>query len=289
MSSRSHLIRLASSLPKGHARRRSILAQLMQEAPTASSKKAQQDKTALQGSTEAFIEWVLLTQKPMTPAAVERFLETKLGREPTQPTPRAAPRKGPLVVGEGVMVDKTKNTNPVNVDACETYHNRAGTVESVSDEGVTIAFYKGDALKATNELSGDKQYFDGLTTGKDSGLYRWSPNNYAENAEKKILFEVVYTKDENTKVDTRSVELVQKYVDMGDQKGENRSRVYYTGYVNAFAYGKDGTMYFGMAAQQREGRPTIINPSKGKVLYIGIAGKRPGGWISAAQDLGLDV
>jgi hypothetical protein len=35
--------------------------------------------------------------------------------------------------------------------------------------------------------------------------------------------------------------------------------------------------------------PTAVNPKKGKLLYIGVAGKRPGGWMEEAVQLGLRV
>ena len=66
MLDRNSLIRLAASLPKGDARRRQILAEL-------------QSKMALAKDTEDFIEWVLATKSKMAPAAVERYVEQKLG------------------------------------------------------------------------------------------------------------------------------------------------------------------------------------------------------------------
>jgi len=62
--------------------------------------------------------------------------------------------------------------------------------------------------------------------------------------------------------------------------------MYYSGYVGKFTYNKEGEMYFTMSMQGRD-TPTTINPSKGKLLYIGIAGKRPGGWKAEAEKLGL--
>ena len=205
----------------------------------------------------------------------------------TEPTAGTPAKRGPLQMGETVLVNARNNTNPLNVDACDAYHNRVGMVDAISSEGVTVAFYRGDAESPSTDLSGDKQFFDGLKTGKTSGLYRWTPKPaYQEGAVKKgTLFEVVYLRA-GQRVDQRSMEQIERYVDMGEQRGQSRSRVYYSGYVGKFAYGKDGSMYFALSAQQRD-RPTFISPKKGQVLYIGLAGKRPGGWKAQAAEMGL--
>lgn len=244
-------------------------------------------KVALAKDTEDFIEWVLATQEKMNPNAVQRFLEQKLGREPVEPIPGKKRNTGPLQKGETVLVNARNNTNPLNVDACEAYHNRVGMVEDVGDGGLTIAFYTGNAETPSTTLSGDKHFFDGVQSGKKSGLYRWTPKTtYQEHAVgKKVLLEVVYLRA-GQRVDQRSIEQIERYVDLGEQKGENRSRVYYTGLVGKFAYGKDGDMYFALSSQQRD-RPTFISPAKGKVLYIGVAGRRPAGWKQEAVEMGL--
>lgn len=281
--SRSQMIRFAASLPAGSPQRRQILDRLQ----AGMDRSASVEKLAISEDTENFIEWALKTRAPMKPDAVERLIESATGMTPKAPEAKAPRKTGSLAVGETVLVDKYKNTNPVNTEACEQYHNRVGMVESATSSGVSIAFYRGDAENPSTELSGDKQYFDGLATGKSSGLYRWTPKpSYAAGGEgKKVLFELVYLR-EGQNVDRRSVEQIEKYVDIGEQKGENRSRVYYTGSVINFAYGQDGTMYFGLAAQQRD-RPTFINPSKGKLLYVAPLGRRPKGWKQEAMELGL--
>jgi hypothetical protein len=276
---RSSLIRLASSLPKGSPQRKAILAGLL--------KSGTYNKEAGNQNTEDFIEWVLATQKPMNPTVVQRFIEAKTGREPKAPADKTPPKKGPLMVGETVLIDKTKNTNPVNVDACEAYHNRVGTIESSTSDGLVVALYKGDSDKPSTELSGDKQYFDGLTSGKGTGLYRWTPRtDYAQGAAKGTIFEAVYLKSGQTAPSARDLEMIEKYIEMGEQKGENRSRVYYTGPIVTFAYNKEGSMYFGMATAQRD-YPVTMNPTDGKLLYIGVLGKRPKGWENDAAQLGL--
>lgn len=271
-----HLIRTAAALPGGSADRRNLLAAI---------------KVAIAPDTEDFVEWVLATQKPMSESEMVRFLEAKLGR-----TPDPAPAKGqsgrkspttPLAVGEKVMVDKTKNANPLNTDACEQYHNRVAQIAEVTNEGLIVQFYRGNMDSWADELTGEKQLFNGFQSGQKSGLYRWTPKSaIVENStDKKILFECVYLRG-GTSVDTRRMEQIEQYVEQGVLKGESRSTVYYTGLVGRFAENQQGEVYFGLVAQQRD-VPTFINPKKGQLLYIGVAGKRPGGWKEEAVKLGL--
>lgn len=273
-----HMIRTAAALPEDSADRRNLLAAI---------------KVAIAPDTEDFVEWVLATQKPMSESEMVRFLETKLGR-----TPDPAPAKGqsgrkspttPLSVGEKVMVDKTKNANPLNTDACEQYHNRVAQIAEVTNEGLIVQFYRGNMDSWADELTGEKQLFNGFQSGQKSGLYRWTPKSaIVENStDKKILFECVYLRG-GTSVDTRRMEQIEQYVEQGVLKGESRSTVYYTGLVGRFAENQQGEVYFGLVAQQRD-VPTFINPKKGQLLYIGVAGKRPGGWMEEAVKLGLRV
>jgi len=152
---------------------------------------------------------------------------------------------------------------------------------------LTIAFYKGDNEHPSTELSGDKQYFDGLASGKTTGLYRWTPKPaYAESGDgSRRMFEVVYIRKGQT-VDQRSMEQIESYIERGTQKGENRRRVYYSGRIINLAISKKGQTYFSMAVQQRD-RPVFMNPTEGKVLYIGPIGGRPSGWERDAIEMGL--
>ncbi len=279
-------LRIASNLPKGHPKRLQAIASVLKQVKASGGETT---KTALSTDTEDFIEWVLASQEPMNPNSVQRFLEAKSGREPKAPEDKKPAKKGPLAIGETVMIDKTKNVNPVNVDACEQYHNRVGTVDSNTSDGMVIAFYKGDTDRPSTELSGDKQFFDGLTSGKDTGVYRWTPRtDYMAGAASMVQFEAIYLRADQTAPDQRRMEVIEKYIEMGEQKGENRSRVYYSGPLVGFAYSKKGTMYFSLATSQRD-YPVSMNPTEGKLLYIGILGKRPAGWKQDAIEKGLAV
>jgi hypothetical protein len=270
------MIRTAAALPKGSDARRQLVSAI---------------KVAISPDTADFVGWVLATQDAMKEDDMVRFLEAKLGR-----TPDPAPAKGqsgrkspttPLAVGEKVMVDRTKNANPLNTDACEQYHNRVGQISDVTNEGLVVAFYRGNMDSWADDLTGEKQLFNGFQSGQKSGLYRWTPKSAIvdSSTDKKILFECVYLRG-GTTVDTRRMEQIKQYVEQGLSRGESRSEIYYTGLVGRFAENQQGEVYFGLVAQQRD-VPTFINPKKGKLLYLGVAGKRPGGWKEEAVKLGL--
>jgi hypothetical protein len=271
------MIRTAASLPKDDPDRRLLVAAI---------------KVAIAPDTEDFVEWVLATHKPMTESEMVRFLELKLGRTPT-PAPakgQSGRKTGPLDIGEKVSIDKTKNTNTLNTDACELYHNRVGLVSEKATEGLVIQLYRGNVDIFSEELTNEKQFFNGFASGAKTGLYRYTPKSaYVEaNVDKGTLFEAVYLSG-GVNVDTRRMEQIEEYINKGTLQGENRSTVYYTGNIGRFAENQQGEVYFSIVAQQRDTTATTMNPKKGKLLYIGVAGKRPGGWKEEAIQLGLRV
>ena len=272
-----HMIRTAAALPEGSADRRALLAAI---------------KVAIAPDTEDFVEWVLATQKPMSESEMVRFLEAKLGRTP-DPAPakgQSGRKTGPLEVGEKVSIDKTKNTNTLNTDACEQYHYRVGLVSEKTAEGLVLQFYRGNKDLWTEDLTSDKQLFNGFASGAKTGLFRYTPkSDYVDsNVDKKILFECVYLRG-GTSIDTSRTEQIEQYVERGTLQGEARSTVYYTGLVGRFAENQRGEVYFSLVAQQRDSTATTLNPKTGQLLYIGVAGKRPGGWMEEAVKLGLRI
>ena len=269
----AQMIRFAASLPDERDRRALVAA----------------IRVAVSPDTEDFVEWVLATQKSMTESEVTKFLEAKLGRTP-DPAPlkgQSGRKSGALDVGEKVLVDKTKNTNTLNTDACAQYHNRVGQVSEKTPEGLVIQFYDGDNNTPSNTLTQEKQLFNGFLSGAKSGLYRWTSRvDYQETSVgKKVLLEVIYLRG-GEQVDTRRMDMIEEYVDKGVIQGENRSTIYFTGLVGRFAENQQGEVYFSLSTMQRD-TATSINPTKGKVLYIGVAGHRPGGWMEDAVKLGL--
>jgi hypothetical protein len=273
MTIRSQVIRLASQYPKGHPYRQQLLATL--------------GKVAIRPETEAFITWALQKDDRWSASATQKFVEKVTGEEPIQPVDAPTPKRGPLEVGEKVLCDRYRNTNPQNVDECEQYHDRVGLVKDRTAEGLTVQFY----IKDTDQLdAGAVASFNGNQSGKATGLYRWTPKaDYQEGAVgRKALVECVYLRGGTQQPPQRDIDALKVYVERGLARGEHRSDIYYTGYVGKFAYNQQGQVYFVLSSQQRD-RPTAINPVVGKVLYIGLAGRRPGGWLDEARSMGIEV
>lgn len=275
------MIRTASALPKGSAERMHLVAAL---------------KMAVAVTTKDFIDWVLATQKPMSGSNAQTFIQTMLGRKPdpaAEVDPGAAPSVikclVPLEVGQKVKVDRYKNKNTQNIEACEEYHDRGGKISAITPSGVMVQFYGGTADRPSASLTQEKRLFDGFMSGSASGLYRWTPRTDVQQTQitdkgfKKHLFEVVYlAKSKTGAVDKTRLEGIQNYLN----NGPNRSNVYFTGTIVGFAISKKGQMYFRLSATQRTD-PVTMSPGVGKLLYIGLAGKRPKGWEIEAAKLGI--
>jgi hypothetical protein len=291
MSQFDRLIARAASLPQGHPERRKILASLSERFPA--PRVATHDRIAISGSTEDFVEWVIATKMddPMKPGEVERYLEDYLNRKPEVPVDGApsSRKTGPLQEGEKVRVDKNKSPASSNADACALYHNRVGVVTKVTQEGVTIAFYEGDVDRPSTDLTGDKQFFEGTASGGKTGLYRHTPRtDYREHAvDVGTQFELVYFKG-GDKVDVTRAENIEAMRERAALRGQHLSSNYMTGQVGKFAYSKAGELYFTITSLHRD-TPTTISPTKGKLLYLGVLGKRPSGWKEEAVKLGLHI
>lgn len=274
MTLRAHIIRLAHANP---ALRPHLLPLL---------KESGVGKTAIAKDTEDFIAWALERDQAWSESEVQRFLERVLGREPSYPSEAPSSRKtGPLDVGEKVLADKFRNTNEMNVEVVEKYHDRVGFVKDKTPEGLVVQFYRPD----TDEPDpGAVAFFNGFASGKATGLYRWTPKPDYQQGTDRVLLEVVYLRGGQTPPPQRDIDALREYIESGLARGEQRSEVYYSGYVGAFAFSKEGNLYFTLSAQQRD-RPTTISPKKGRLLYIGIAGRRPGGWKAEWQRMHPEV
>ena len=203
---RSKDIKKAATLPVGHPYRRQLLAALAPDTPLA--------KVAFKKETEAFVTWALQKNEPISPSQVQRFIERVTGREPIEPASAPKPRRGPLEEGETVIVDKYRNTNPLNADVAEEFHDQVGTVVRKSPEGLTVQFENGKTA-----------FFEGQKAGKATGLYRWTPKaQYQERAVgKKALIELVYLRGGTRPPPQRDIDALEAYVERGLARGENRS------------------------------------------------------------------
>jgi len=206
---RSEAIHLAASFPAGSEDRVQILASLNEE---------QILKMAISKDTEAFLSWALQRNDEMSPSSVERFLEKVTGHEATQPVDAVKPKRGPLEEGEIILCDAHRNGNPQNVEACEKYHDRVGVVKGRTPEGLVIQFYRKDTDQPE---SGAVAFFDGVASGKGTGLYRWTMKaDYQERAVSNMaLLEIVYLRGGTTPPPQRDIDALQKYVEEGLSRG----------------------------------------------------------------------
>lgn len=186
---------------------------------------------------------------------------------------RPKAKRGKIEVGENVRIDRNGNQNEANVAICEEWHDEQGEVVKVSGGETTIKFrYPRQA----------EVIFNGDKPGKSSGFYRQKPMD----AKNKTMMEFVYTKDPLGRPPTKTrEESVDQYIERGFGP-QSRSWNYYSGPVNYAAKSKGGknpgTYSIGFFSQQR-GQYTNINPSAGTLYYMGILGRRPGGFEKAVD------
>lgn len=228
------------------------------------------DRKAFTDESADFVQWCLMKKDRVSASGAERFLE-KLGLEKQIAVPGAGPKRGPLELGELVRVDKTKNTDSANVDACEKYHDHVGNIFDVNPGNVVVQFPNHERVQ-----------FIGNTSGASTGLYRHSPAEMADKPGRAVI-EVVYVSDKTAPPPSADrIEMVREYVEKGLATGESRVDIYYTGLPFKMADGKSG-FYFSFFPTQRStpisgAYPRSINPTKGDLYYLGVLGHRPGGW-----------
>ena len=243
------------------------------------------DKVAVRPETEMFVEWCIMKNDRLTKRECERFLERQ-GVPHKEYKPGTSKRGKPLDKGEMVRVDKRKVPGHLADVLIDAYHEQVATVIEVDGDDVILKF--------EHPRLPDMLRVDGGAKGPKAGLYRHTPASAARGVvlggEKRPskLFEVVYFKDPKTMPSPDRVRQVQEYVDRGVDKGESRSRNYYTGLILHSYMGKGGTdkdWIFRLMAQQRQTYPTGINPTKGRVLYLGRLRDRPSGWLEEYQEM----
>ena len=256
---RSKLIRLAHANPNLRA---DILPLLM---PT---KSASADKVAVSEETEDFVEWCVMKNDKLSVNECKTILNRL--NVPMQEAAALTPTRGPLEKGEMVRCDAKKNTNQLNTQVCEDHDGQVGSVIDVDGNALVVKFTDGVRDFGTGR-------FEGRESGSKTGLYRYTPSD-AGGANTRAMVEVIYIKDQTKPPSKDRIEQVEEYVEKGTALGQQRSRIYYTGNPLKQAVGKDGSYYFTVFSAQRDQFPTSINPTKGQVLYIGLLGKRPGGW-----------
>ena len=267
---RNRLVRVASSLPKGSEERRALVAFL---------KEQEQIRVAVNEKTQDFVEWVFNSgAEPLSPIEIERFLTHKLGMEIKEPAPSKAgqPR---FQDGDRVKVDAAKHKDPLTVAPYAEYDKKLGTVVRV--DGL-------DALVKLDSGPSEPVRFKDALKRSGTGLFKYTPPFTLEGS---AAIEMIYLADPENVVKDEQRMVVEQY--LGKARGtEQRSANYYTGHLFSARLNQSNQVYFQMFPQQRmtvdpEGgyQARSFNPSKGKVLYIGLLNRRPVGWERELEDL----
>jgi hypothetical protein len=265
---RNRLVRVASTLPKGSAERRALVAFL----------KEQEDiRIAANAKTQDFVEWVFNSSpEPMKPVEVERFLVQKLGMEIKPPLKR---REGPRFQdGDRVKVDASKHGDDATISPYAEYDKKLGTVVRV--DGM-------DALVKLDSGPSEPVRFENALKPRGVGLFKYTPPYTIEGSP---AVEMIYLADPENAVKNEQKIVVEQY--LGKARGtEKRSANYYTGHLGNARENQAGQVYFQMFPQQRltigEGgyEPRSFSPVKGGVLYIGLMNRRPAGWEQELEDM----
>lgn len=226
--------------------------------------------------TERFVQWAIARDKIYRPEDVRIQLERLTGLELSEaPSTKTT---GPLTVGESVQIKGDNCSDETNEEQALEFNGQFGRVDSVDAQGFVV-------LMST----GEKVRFNGHKTGKTTGVYRGTPPEESKgNLRSRKEVEIVYLSEGSSSPSPFDLRKMQEFLDRGHSKGESRSLNYLVGPVVKLALSKSGSFYFQMLASQRDGAFRTISPNKGKVLYVGLRGKRPSGWEQEASELGIE-
>jgi hypothetical protein len=231
------------------------------------------DKTAAKDTAD-FVTWALKTQHVIPTERVVKFLE-RLGT-PVAEGPSTNKRGEPLAKGELVQVQSNNAPSDLK-DLLEPFNLQKGTITDVEGQDIVIQIQAGPLLRVPG----------GTTAGKASGIFRSS--QMEEQGSMKHI-EIVYLPANEQKPSQVAIERLKNYIENGMARGEERSPNYFSGYISKIEISKAGDPFFRVWTQQRGGDVRSMSPNKGQVYYIGIVGKRPGGWqAELASDMGASL
>lgn len=225
-------------------------------------------RTLLAGNSGDFARWAITTLNPLTETEVEAFLRGRLGMEIRSPrTTRPGPR---FQVGDSVIIRGDKHADPKTAAPYNLYNGKVGRVVEATPTAVGVRFNTGEEVA-----------FEGAQKARGVGMYRYTaPFTMVGSPGVEMVY---LAAAEDISPDQKVT--VEKY--LGGGRGEKRSGNYYSGHIFNALYNQAGQVYFTVFSHQRidvdpqsEGgaQPRSFNPLKGKMVYIGLLGKRPRGW-----------
>lgn len=237
------------------------------------------DKTAIAKDTVDFVSYIMSTAVPMHSHDVMKFLLEKGKLHVGQPVQR---RQGPrFFKGDRIEIKASKHKNMATKAPYLEYNGKVGTVVAIDKLDVLVQMDTGPSVPVRFPLG---------MSPRGVGIYKYTPPYVIEGSP---AMEMVYLRnpDADTSADQRLT--VDVYM-AGAGKYEERPAIYYTGHVAAARWNQEGDIYFLKCPQQRlrvdpaaEGglEYRAFNPTKGKVLYMGLLGKRPTDWKDKLAEL----
>jgi len=257
MSLRNQIIRLAHENP-------SLRPHLLGLLRSPGLVTAASPRVAVNEETIRFTDWVMMNLKdhPWSEREMQTYLERVLGVDPAPYV--KVEKRGPQIEVGDLLTPKPDKSPPQNQEAATQFKYQPGTVEKVEHDSVLLKFQNGQTAR-----------FFGTSTGASSGLFRFSEKaDYSDAATGKKLFEAVYFAKPGD-VEPYRKHVVQEYIERGADRGEDRQSPYYSGYIVAFKYTKEGNVICTMNSQQRPYPVTFSPAAGGQLLYLGEMRKRP--------------
>lgn len=245
------------------------------------------DKVAYNEDTKRFVAWCVDRNEKHSESKTETMVERLSGKAPLAPKPKgqSGRKTGNLKVGEMVKLDKYKCSSSANQPFCDKYNysdrESYGVVTRVESDGLLVQMHDKNDRKLGSPI-----LLEGLKSGKKYGIYRHTPMARIGStgpSRSGTILEVVYLRGGNNPPSMSDQQAFAQYINNGVSQGESRESIYYTGRLTRFAISQKGQVYFQIQPDQRN-RPTTINPQIGTLLYVGLAGSRPGGWESSLRD-----
>jgi hypothetical protein len=177
-------------------------------------------------------------------------------------------------------VEVKESTNPLNQDECKQYQGKFGEVVEVIQPNAEHP--DGAVVVKMLHTGSPVVIFDGLPSGKPTGLYRSKPTSPAG---KKIL-EVIYFKEKTEKpTDLTRVKNIDLYMQRSRGTDDQRDRNYYVGNCNSYMISKEGNVHFLLANCPQRGGEYASITEKGAILYVGLLNHRPSGWMKELEEM----
>ena len=214
--------------------------------------------------TKILTEWAILRDEPWSQQKLMKFFKMKFGWEPKWKSEQADLR---WEQGQEVIFDSGNCKDEMIMDVARKHDGKTGMVEQTE--------------KSNRDLENEGRGPGDIIVDLDSGGKVRVPHGQREkNSGLKtprtgfggVKIEFVYFSDPSYSPDPERRREVDEYMD----REEGRSTNYYSGTPMGGPKENDnGQLYLTVDTDQRGF--TAINTAKGKLLYLGILGKRPSG------------